>query len=597
ANPEAIADEYHYGTKKRPESRTSDPVNKTIEIPFETIVKDDPNLAQGEIEVNSEGQNGEAEYQYSVTFDRKNEADAVKPENWPDDLEIPAKQEGERIAAYNIKLVRTIKEKTDRIERHGSKADGEELVDNTATITNKQTGLALKIIKRDNYDRRLEKAEFELERYTNGTYKTKDESFEKLYGTSDQNGNVTLKDKEGNPVSLPKGFYRLTETKSPSGYKKPQAPFDIEVYEDAGQLKAKYKSAEHTSYDYIRDKKSYDSESVKTADNGIKYKSKITYINTQSKTYIQRIYIDTRGYRGASDKINIQINPKHKREETDRGPGNAPTIDVEGVKTAYRSTYKITGAPNDDNFADTVLNNYDLSKNDVTMLNTARWRPFDWGFDEDIMNLDKGGVYYIDVEGFYDDAILTGIDSKQNNIKTIPDQDLKKLELNFDFYDGEREFQQAVGRDNQGNIIFKKVDKGSYQAGNLALGLTKFEKSKDGQLGKTGGRIYPPLTKDKRTRVSTSIDLHTLYSSKNYTEVPQDGMSVINEEERYNVTFSKHGRDNPNDKVDSENVTTNRLEGAIFKLQKEIANSYVDVDGSYVGSAFNGYFGFRNLEP
>lgn len=598
ANPEAIADEYHYGIKKRPESRTSDPVNKTIEIPFETIVKDDPNLAQGVIEVDSEGQNGEAEYQYSVTFDRKNEADAVKPESWPDDLEIPAKQEGERIAAYNIKLIRTIKEKTDRIERHGSKADVEELVDNTATITNKQTGLALKIIKRDNNDRRLEKAEFELERYTDKNYTTKDTNFEKLFGTSDQNGNVILKDKEGNPVSLPVGFYRLTETKSPSGYKKPQAPFDIEVYEDGGQLKAKYKSAEHTSYDYIRDEKSYDSEAIKTAENGIKYKSKITYINTQSKTYIQRIYIDTRGYSGDSDKINIQINPKHKREETDNGPGKQPNIDVEGVKTAYRSTYKITGAPNDDNFADTVLNTYDLSKNDVTMLNTARWRPFDWGFDEDIMNLDKGGVYYIDVEGFYDDAILTGKDAHQGGKETItnPD-DLEKLELNFDFYDGAREFQQAVGRDNRGNIIFKKVDKGSYQAGNLALGLTKFEKSPTGQLGKTGGRIYPPLTKDKRTRVSTSIDLHTLYSSKNYTEVPQDGMSVINEEERYNVTFSKHGRDNPNDKVDSENVTTNRLEGAIFKLQKEIANTYVDVEGSYVGSAFNGYFGFRNLEP
>ena len=466
-----------------------------------------------------------------------------------------------------------------------------------AQITNKQTGLDLRIIKRDNYDRRLEKAEFELERYTDKTYKIKYKNFEKLFGTSDSNGNVKLKDKEGNPVSLPVGFYRLTETQSPLGYKKPQAPFDIEVYENAGQLKAKYKSAEHTSYDYLRNKKSYDSEAVKTADNGIKYKSKITYINTQSKTYIQRIYIDTRGYTGASNKINIQINPKHKREETDRGPGNAPTIDVEGVKTAYRSTYKITGAPNDDSFADTVLNNYDLSKNDVTMLNTARWRPFDWGFDEDIMNLDKGGVYYIDVEGFYDDAILTGIDSKQDNKNTIPEADLKKLELNFDFYDGAREFQQAVGRDNQGNIIFKKVKKGSYQAGNLALGLTKFEKSPTGQLGKTGGRIYPPLNEKNRTRVSTSIDLHTLYSSENYTEVPQDGMSVINEEERYNVTFSKHGRDNPNDDVDSENVTTNRLEGAIFKLQKEIANTYVDVDGSYVGSAFNGYFGFRNLEP
>ena len=464
-------------------------------------------------------------------------------------------------------------------------------------ITNKQTGLDLKIIKRDNNDRRLKDAKFELERYTDGTYKTKYDTFKKVHGISDANGNVKLVDDENNPVSLPVGFYRLTETQSPLGYKKPQAPFDIEVYENAGQLKAKYKSAEHTSYDYLRNKKSYDSEAVKTADNGIKYKSKITYINTQSKTYIQRIYIDTRGYTGASNKINIQINPKHKREETDRGPGNAPTIDVEGVKTAYRSTYKITGAPNDDSFANTVLNNYDLSKNDVTMLNTARWRPFDWGFDEDIMNLDKGGVYYIDVEGFYDDAILTGIDSKQGNKNTIPEADLKKLELNFDFYDGAREFQQAVGRDNQGNIIFKKVKKGSYQAGNLALGLTKFEKSPTGQLGKTGGRIYPPLNEKNRTRVSTSIDLHTLYSSENYTEVPQDGMSVINEEERYNVTFSKHGRDNPKDKVDSEKVTTNRLEGAIFKLEKEIANTYVDVDGSYVGSAFNGYFGFRNLEP
>ena len=463
-------------------------------------------------------------------------------------------------------------------------------------ITNKQTGLDLKILKRGSDGRILEKAEFTLEKYTDGTYKTKDDKFKKVHGISDANGNVKLVDDEGNPVSLPVGFYRLTETKSPLGYKKPQAPFDIEVYQDAGQLKAKYKGPEHTSYDYINDDKSYDNTSVKEAGNGIKYKSKLVSINTESKTYIQRIYIDTRGYTGRSDKINIQINPKHKREETDNGPGKQPNIDVEGVKTAYRSTYKITGAPNDDSFADTVLNNYDLSKNNVTMLNTARWRPFDWGFDEDIMNLDKGGVYYIDVEGFYDDAILTGIDNHQSGKETITNpEDLQKLELNFDFYDGAREFQQAVGRDNQGNIIFKKVKKGSYQAGNLALGLNKFEKSPDGQLGKTGGRIYPKLTNG--TRVQTSIDLESLYSSKYYTEIPQSGMNVVNEVERYNVTFSKHGRDNPKDAVDSENVTTNRLEGAIFKLEKEIANTYVDVEGSYVGSAFNGYFGFRNLEP
>ena len=597
ANPEPKADEYHHGTKKRPESRTSDPVNKTIEVPFETIVKNDPNLAQGEIEVDSQGENGEAEYQYSVTFDRKNEADAVKPENWPADVAVPAKQAGERIAAYNIILVRTIKEKTDRSERHGSRVDGEELVDNTATITNKQTGLDLKILKRGSDDRILEKAEFTLDKYTDKDYKTKDTSFKQVHGTSDANGNVKLVDDKGNPVSLPVGYYRLTETNSPSGYKKPQAPFDIAVYEEAGQLKAKYKGPEHTSFDYINDDKSYDNTNVQTADNGIKYKSKLVSINTESKTYIQRIYIDTREYTGASDKINIQISPKHKREETDLGPDKAPNIDIEGVKTAYRSTYKITGAPTNDSFADTVLNSYDLSRNDVTMLNTARWRPFDWGFNEDIMNLDKGGVYYIDVEGFYDDAILTGKDSKQGNIETIPQEDLKKLELNFDFYDGAREFQQATGRDNKGNIKFEHVEKGSYQQGNLALGLTKFAKSPDGQLGKTGGRIYPPLKESERTRVETSIDLKSLYSSKSYTEIPQSGMTVVNEVERYNITFSKHGRDNPKDNVNSENVTKNRLEGAIFKLQKEIGNTYTDIPGAYVGSAFNGYFGFRNLEP
>lgn len=49
-----------------------------------------------------------------------------------------------------------------------------------AQITNKQTGLDLKIIKRDNNDRRLKDAKFELERYTDGTYKTKDDTFKKF---------------------------------------------------------------------------------------------------------------------------------------------------------------------------------------------------------------------------------------------------------------------------------------------------------------------------------------------------------------------------------------------------------------------------------
>ena len=476
-------------------------------------------------------------------------------------------------------------------------------------IINKQTGLNLKIFKKDKGGYSLKDAEFTLVKYTDQYFETVDDTFKQITVKSDENGNVNLVDSEGNPINLETGYYRLTEIKSPLGYKQAQAPWDIEVYEEAGQLKAKYKSAEYSEYEYLDNDVSYATTDLKTAENGIKYKSKLTYINTESKTYVQRIYIDTRGYNGSSDKINIQITPKYKREELDHLPGDdgpvPPDTLEEGVKTAYRSTYKITGGPtsSDENaFANNVLENYDLSKNNVTMLNTARWRPFDWGFDEDIMNLDRGGIYYIDVEGFYDDAIITGIDSKQDNKKTILDVDLKKLELNFDFYDGAREFQQAVGRDEQGNIKFEKVDKGSYQQGNINLGLSGGPEQGEkyiNALSKTGGRIYPAIGENEaKTRVSTSIDLSGLYVSENFTEVPRDGMTILNEKETYNITFSKHGLKDPKQDIESEEVTKNRLEGAIFRLEKELGSGiYVPVEGSYVGSAFNGYFGFRGLEP
>ena len=519
--------------------------------------------------------------------------------------------------AENVTVSATFKNSEPQGPQEGEK---EIPSDGFATITNKQTGLDLKILKRGSDDRPLENAEFTLEKYEDDSYTTKDPNFEKVNATSDANGNVILKDKEGNPVSLPTGFYRLTETKSPSGYKKAQAPFDIEVYEESGQLKARYKGPENTSYDYIKKNESYDTASLQIARNGIKYKSKLVSINTESKTYVQRIYIDTRGYNGRSDKINIQISPKYKRDEIDfvPGPGGSkpPETKKEGIKTAYRSTYKITGdpTPDEESFANEVLKSYDLSKNNVTMLNTARWRPFDWGFDEDIMNLDKGGLYYIDVEGFYDDAILTGYDSKQKK-NTIPEEDLKKLELNFDFYDGARSFSQLVN--NNGTLAWTDGTdpSDSYLGGNIALGYVGTDANGStvptqsglyqapGQkypnwLSKQGGRIYPPLKEIERTRVSTKIDIKSLYSSDKYTNIPQTGMTVVNEVERYNVTFSKHGRDNPDDDVNSENVTTNRLEGAIFKLQKEYgSNNFIDMPGSYVGSAFNGYFGFRNLSP
>ena len=120
---------------------------------------------------------------------------------------------------------------------------------------------------------------------------------------------------------------------------------------------------------------------------GIKYASRLNNIDTESKTFVQRLYLDTRDYTG-SDKVNVQIKPVIKREEIDT-PGQQPKITDQGVKTAYRTTYQISQASENPNI-DQILMHYDLSNPNVSMVNTARWRPFDWGFDEDQLNLDKG---------------------------------------------------------------------------------------------------------------------------------------------------------------------------------------------------------------
>lgn len=447
-----------------------------------------------------------------------------------------------------------------------------------AQITNKQTGLDFKLFKRDLPGRKLPGAVFELVK-TDKTYTTVDTDFGTLTGVSDADGKVVFKNKEGKVVNLGIGYYKITEKDAPLGYKEEKTPWLVEVYEEKGQLKARYKGPDETPTTYVNSDKSKDITSTNLATkNGIKYKSRITYINKEAKSFIQRIYIDTTAIQ---DTLNVQIIPQIKREEKDT-PNKSPETLKEGVKTAYRSTYKLAKGTADEHELDEILRYHDLSKPDVSTVNTARWRPFNWGFDEDQLNLPPG-VYFIDIEGFYDDNITK--------------DDIGKIELNFEFYKGERKFQQAKGWNNAGEIIWEDVKNGTYQQGNLNLGYTEFNQSATGQLGRTGGRIYPSLDQGKYTTIKTSVDIKPLYSAGKITEIDQGGLTVINDEETYNVTFSKHGRDDPNEPIDGEAVTKRRLEGAIFKLQKRVGNDYEDVKGSYIGSAFNGYFGFRGLKP
>ena len=516
-----------------------------------------------------------------------------------------------------------------------------------AQITNKQVGLDLKIYKKDRYDRKLEGALFTI-RKTDEKYEKFDQDFGVKTGASNAKGLVEFKDKDGNIINLPKGYYVIEETAAPLGYRKPNAPWKVQVLEENGQLVAKYIGPEETPQSFVEKNEKLD---IKEA-NGVKYATKITHIDTEARSFIQRVYIDTREKKGT---VNVQITPKHKREEIDRA-GLAPVTIKEGVKTAYRSTYKITGLNGDPDKAQMIkiLNDYDVSTPNVTVVNTARWRPFDWGFDEDQLNLEPG-VYYIDIEGFYDTSIIdrnvtnevrinknynfidkSGAETDEPVLKDpykltandIPDEDLGKIDIDIKFFDGAREFQQL--KNSNGKIVYGVVkdengkDEASYQDGVETLrqwlednygkeyadnwfktklaGQKYINKlSKIVKIGKNdiynAGRIVPPIaTATPSSTISTSMNIRSLYSSNATNTVPQEGLSVVNDAERYNITFSKHGKLTDKDSV--EEITKRRLEGAVFKLEKRVREGvYEELEGSSVSSAFNGYFGFRGLEP
>lgn len=491
-----------------------------------------------------------------------------------------------------------------------------------ARIENDQVGIGLKIYKKNINGKVLPGAEFTLEELDDDDNVINNT---KVIATSDEEGKVVFKDATGAEVLLKKGSYRLTETKPPAGYKEPPAPWKIVVDEKEGRLVAEYYGPEQSPSDFVNSDngkvaglyKDSPTELTKSLPNGIKYAARATYMNptsmmtrlgdlagvynpeqlSQVGTYAQRLYVDTRNYNGPSDKINVQIRPKHKREEVDAAQ-TLPYVIKQGVKTAYYTVYKLEDVPAPEKL-DEAITNYDLSRPGVKLVKTARWRPFDWGFDEDQLNLEKGGVYFIDVEGFYDKAVVEGNSDIQGD-------DIQKIDLKYEFYDGERKFLQAVGKDSYGNIVYKDILHGSFLAGNAAILKDSPGDSDTGRKNPNqkypnglsreygGGKIEPALTNP--VVAETRIDIRPIYSSKKANEIPQSGMGITNEEETYNITFAKLGKDE--DHKTPKELAKNRLEGAVFKLQEQVVGGlWEDIPGSFVASAFNGYFGFRGLKP
>ena len=619
---------------------------RTEILKYKTDITVDESLKPGEKVTDQEGKDGEVKYNYTATYNKATatgQTDVAAPADWPADV-IAALKAGKRTGEVITDFARTELSRTEptnakvRVGKSDDPIDSfvpgpnDKLVKdgeivNLVKITNKKAGINPKILKRTPGGAPLPGATFTVEKMTDNTYGEVDKSFGKVTATSDEKGNVIFKDQAGNEVKLQKGYYVIKETKAPVGYKKITAEWKIEIKDDGGRMYAEYQGPEDTPSSLIDDNKKAGAGSS-ASNELIKYKARLTYIDPEANTYIQRIYIDTRGYYGNSDEntkglLNLQITPKYKREEIDT-PGQSPKTIKDGVKTAYYQSFKLADTTSytnmDDPAIDKILRTYDLANKDLSLDKTARWRPFDWGFDEDQLNLGKG-VYIVEVEGFYDDVIINNKSDKTDKYD-IPDGDLGKIDLNLNFYAGAREFQQLYEKPD-GTFGYKYIEKGSYQGGAEALRAwiektqgkdiadawakqtTDGEKYQNfiGKHVKIGnkdyytGRIYPSLDKPIFER-KISANLNPLYNSKTQQEIPREGLEVENEQETYNITFSKHGRDNSTEGINSEKVTKNRLEGAIFQLQiRGPGGIYEDMPGKTVASAFNGYFGFRGLKP
>lgn len=619
---------------------------RTEILKYKTDITVDESLKPGEKVTDQEGKDGEVKYNYTATYNKATatgQTDVAAPADWPADV-IAALKAGKRTGEVITDFARTELSRTEptnakvRVGKSDDPIDSfvpgpnDKLVKdgeivNLVKITNKKAGINPKILKRTPGGAPLPGATFTVEKMTDNTYGEVDKSFGKVTATSDEKGNVIFKDQAGNEVKLQKGYYVIKETKAPVGYKKITAEWKIEIKDDGGRMYAEYQGPEDTPSSLIDDNKKAGAGSS-ASNELIKYKARLTYIDPEANTYIQRIYIDTRGYYGNSDEntkglLNLQITPKYKREEIDT-PGQSPKTIKDGVKTAYYQSFKLADTTSytnmDDPAIDKILRTYDLANKDLSLDKTARWRPFDWGFDEDQLNLGKG-VYIVEVEGFYDDVIINNKSDKTDKYD-IPDGDLGKIDLNLNFYAGAREFQQLYEKPD-GTFGYKYIEKGSYQGGAEALRAwiektqgkdiadawakqtTDGEKYQNfiGKHVKIGnkdyytGRIYPSLDKPIFER-KISANLNPLYNSKTQQEIPREGLEVENEQETYNITFSKHGRDNSTEGINSEKVTKNRLEGAIFQLQiRGPGGIYEDMSGKTVASAFNGYFGFRGLKP
>lgn len=433
-----------------------------------------------------------------------------------------------------------------------------------ATIVNRQVGIQLKVNKKNNEGKPLEGVVFKLTRThtlgENGKYvEDRKEIFSNL--TTDAEGKLI------SPSLLP-GRYELEETATLEGYVVPPAPWIIEVKEENGSLQIYQRPPGVSPQAYI-DAKS--AATVRPGNHKKIFSYKLVAIDTERRTFTIRMYINPQGIPN-NRPYSFDFYPKNFvfADEAEKG--------AKGVMFNYRTTYRIT---NPEKYEHKELNLLNLKSDDVELINTARFRPFRYGFTQDLINIknisQNGGEavgYVIDLDGSYTDGFF----NKDNN------------QLDIDFWFGEIQ----PGKFKAGETSWRNWGEVENIAGTDGTDQYVVKPFKE-ELVDGNWQPYKNPPEDKVYHMN--FDLSDLFTSNSVLPVDDTGMTVYNRDETYNMAFTKYDGEHHDIDVEKTKDKLVRLEGAVFQLQREELGVYRDVQGYALATAFNGFVGFNNLPP
>lgn len=489
----------------------------------------------------------------------------------------------------------------------------------TATIFNKQVGVELVINKKDYFGKALADAQFTMERLAkydpvekkyiddNPRVQIKPANPSTLPGVAD-NVFVTNSDGHINIPNLIPGKYELTEVNPPDGYRKPKNPWLIEVKEKNGKLVIEQTPPGKTKESFIDEMSAATIKPGGPTTTAAKILSyKLISIDPEKRSFVYRFFINPEGIKN-DEEYSFDFKPAGKLNGADRfifadeAKSDKNPNGKEGIMLNYRSTYRVK---NPALYKNKALNTLNLKNPDIDLINTARFRPFRYGFTQDLINIKNTGVnngdavgYIIDLEGSYTEGALEKgnenlqldfwfgkIERPENSRVTGKDPDTGKETFTVTRGDGHKighEVENLAGTDYSDQYVVKPWAKEFW-------GTIKTVGDKEVREGQW------KTTSDNNPKIyHITTDLKPLFQAQSSQPVGQDGLDIFNKDKTYNMAFTKYDAD-AHDNSDGKKVK--RLEGAVFQLQKYELGEYHDMQGYALATAFNGFVGYNNLSP